>query len=153
MKAEFSALTAGTLERALDMMGRLYSEAGAAHDRERARRAAEGLMANPELGGVWLIHVDCEQVNGEPVGYLCVTLCYSLEFDGRFALLDELYLEESWRGKGIGAQAIAFAAEWSRARGLAAIRLEVARTNSRAMELYRREGFQAHDRYLMTKWL
>jgi GNAT superfamily N-acetyltransferase len=148
MKAEFSALAAGTLERALDMMGRLYSEAGAAHDRERAQRAAEGLMANPELGGVWLIHM-----YGEPVGYLCVTLCYSLEFDGRFALLDELYLQEAWRGKGIGAQAIAFAAEWSRARGLAAIRLEVARTNSRAMELYRRQGFKTHDRHLMTKWL
>jgi len=158
MKAEFNALTAGTLDRALGMMGSLYAEAGAAHHRERARRAAEGLMANPEMGGVWLIHVSDERVSdegvdGEPVGYLCVTLCYSLEFDGRFALLDELYLEEAWRGKGIGAQAIAFAAEWSRARGLAAIRLEVAHTNSRAVELYRREGFKAHDRHLMTKWL
>jgi GNAT superfamily N-acetyltransferase len=158
MKAEFSALTAGTLdcdtlERALDMMGKLYSEAGATHHRERARRAAEGLIANPEQGGVWLIHVNTEHANGETAGYLCVTLCYSLEFDGRFALLDELYLEEAWRGKGIGAQAIAFAEEWSRARGLAAIRLEVARANSRAIELYRREGFKAHDRHLMTKWL
>ena len=153
MKAEFNALTGGTIDRALRMMGMLYSEAGATHHRERARRAAEGLMANPELGGVWLIHVKYERVHDEPVGYLCVTLCYSLEFDGRFALLDELYLEEAWRGKGIGAQAIAFAAEWGRARGLAAIRLEVARTNSRAIELYRREGFQAQDRHLMTKWL
>jgi GNAT superfamily N-acetyltransferase len=147
-KTEFIALTADTLERALDMLGRLYSEAGATHHRERARRAAEGLMASPEMGGVWLI-----EVHGETAGYICVTLCYSLEFDGRFALLDELYLEEAWRGKGIGAQAIAFAQEWSRSRGLAAIRLEVARTNSRAFELYRREGFKAHDRHLMTKWL
>jgi len=148
MKAEFNALTAGTMERALGMMGCLYSEAGATHHRERARRAAEGLMANPELGGVWLIEVD-----SETAGYLCVTLCYSLEFDGRFALLDELYLEEAWRGKGIGAQAIAFATEWGRARALAAIRLEVAHANSRAIELYRHEGFKAHDRHLMTKWL
>jgi hypothetical protein len=55
MKAEFNALTKGAMERALDMMGRLYSEAGATHRRERARRATEGLMANPDLGGVWLI--------------------------------------------------------------------------------------------------
>jgi len=153
MKAEFNALTDAAMERALDMMGGLYSEAGVTHDRERARRAAEGLMANPALGGVWLIHVNGERVKDAQVGYLCVTLCYSLEFDGRFALLDELYLKEAWRGQGIGAQAIAFAAEWSRVRGLAAIRLEVAHTNSRAIELYRREGFQAHDRHLMTKWL
>lgn len=148
MKTEFNALTVSTMERALGMMGSLYSEAGAAHNRERARRAAEGLMANPGLGGVWLIEVE-----RETAGYLCVTLGYSLEFDGRFALLDELYLEKPWRGKGIGAQAIAFAEEWSRRRGLAAIRLEVAHTNRRAFELYRRHGFQAHDRHLMTKWL
>ncbi len=136
------------MERALDMMGRLYSEAGATHHRERARRAAEGLMANPATGRRL-----ADRVEGEAAGYLCVTLCYSLEFDGRFALLDELYLEEAWRGQGIGAQAIAFAAEWSRARGLAAIRLEVAQANWRALELYRRQGFQAHERHLMTKWL
>src|SRR5271155_5189637 len=83
MKAEFNALTDAAMERALDMMGGLYSEAGVTHDRERARRAAEGLMANPALGGVWLIHVNGERVKDAQVGYLCVTLCYSLEFDGR----------------------------------------------------------------------
>lgn len=152
MKPEFIALTAGTsdeaLDEALDMMGRLYSEAGATPHRERARRATEELMANPELGGVWLIEVD-----GETAGYLCATVCYSLEFAGRFALLDELYLKGAWRGKGIGQQAIQFAEEWSRAHGLSAIRLEVAHANLRALELYRRQGFKAHKRHLMTKWL
>ena len=148
MKPEFNALTPAVMDHALDMMGKLYSEAGATHDRERARRAAEWLMANPEFGGVWLIELD-----GETAGYLCVTVCYSLEFDGRFALLDELYLKPAWRGQGIGSQAIGFAEGWSRGRGLAAIRLEVAHTNLRALELYQRQGFKAHERYLMTKWL
>jgi ribosomal protein S18 acetylase RimI-like enzyme len=148
MKPEFIALTADTLDEALDLMGCLYSEAGAAHHRERARRATAGLMANPELGGVWLI-----AMGAETAGYLCVTVCYSLEFAGRFALLDELYLKEAWRGKGIGRQAIVFVEEWSRAHGLAAIRLEVAHANLRALELYRRQGFKAHERHLMTKWL
>jgi len=148
MKPEFIALTAAALDEALDMMGLLFSEAGATHHRERARRAADEVMGNPGLGGVWLIEVDAETA-----GYLCVTVCYSLEFAGRFALLDELYLKEAWRGKGIGRQAIVFAEEWSRGRGLAAIRLEVAHVNLRALELYRRQGFKAHERHLMTKWL
>jgi diamine N-acetyltransferase len=148
MKPEFIALTAAALHQALDLMGRLYSEAGATPHRERARRATEELMANPELGGVWLIEMEAETA-----GYLCVTVCYSLEFAGRFALLDELYLKEAWRGKAIGRQAIVFAEEWSRIRGLAAIRLEVAHANLRALELYRRQGFKAHERHLMTKWL
>jgi hypothetical protein len=52
------------------MMGRLYSEAGTTPHRKRGRRATEELMANPELGGVWLIEVE-----GETAGYLCVTVC------------------------------------------------------------------------------
>jgi GNAT superfamily N-acetyltransferase len=148
MKPEFNALTAGAMDQALDMMGRLYSEGGATHHRERARRAVEELMLNPQLGGIWLI-----DLGAETVGYLCVTVCYSLEFAGRFALLDELYLQEAWRGQGIGAQAIAFAEDWSRAHGLAAIRLEVEHANLRALELYQRQGFKAHERHLMTKWL
>jgi GNAT superfamily N-acetyltransferase len=153
MKADFIPLTAGAMDRALGMMDRLYSDAGDAHDRDRARRAALVLMENPDLGGIWLIGAPAIEPEAETAGYICITLGYSLEFDGRFALLDELYVEAAWRGRGIGAQAIAFAEEWSRARGLAAIRLEVARGNVRAMELYQRHGFAAHDRHLMTKWL
>jgi GNAT superfamily N-acetyltransferase len=148
MKAEFIALTAANLDRAIAMMSGLYQEMGAVHDGERARRATLELMANPSLGGVWLMEID-----GETAGYLCVTLGYSLEFDGRFALLDELYVGEQWRSKGMGAQAIAFAQAWGRERGLAAIRLEVSNRNLRAIELYRRHGFKAHERYLMTKWV
>jgi GNAT superfamily N-acetyltransferase len=152
MKPEFIALTADAMDEAfgqvLEMMGCLYAESGGAYRRERARHAAEVLAGNPELGGIWLI-----DVGGETAGYLCLTLCFSLEFDGRFALLDELYVKEAWRGQRLGAEAIAFAEQWSRARGLTAIRLEVERTNLRALDLYRRRDFTAHDRHLMTKWL
>jgi ribosomal protein S18 acetylase RimI-like enzyme len=34
-----------------------------------------------------------------------------------------------------------------------AIHLEVDRGNHPALELYRRIGYQDHDRFLMTKWL
>jgi GNAT superfamily N-acetyltransferase len=121
---------------------------GAAHDAPRARRAATELMARPEMGGIWLMQVDAAIA-----GYLCITLCFSLEFDGCFALLDELYVEPAFRGGGLGSVAIAFAEDWSRSRGLAAMRLEVARGNPRAIDLYRKSGFKAHDRLLMTKWL
>jgi GNAT superfamily N-acetyltransferase len=148
MQPEFARVTLATLDAALDLMNRLYTGAGSEHDRPGARRAAEWLLAHPEDGGMWFIVID-----GETAGYIVLTACFSLEFGGAFGLLDELYFEEPWRGRGWGTRAIAFAEDWCRARGMAALRLEVARNNEPALRLYRRAGFATHHRDLMTKWL
>jgi GNAT superfamily N-acetyltransferase len=148
MRPDFTAVSATTLETALDLMGNLYAGAGDAYDRPRARRAAQWLLEHPAGGGVWLI-----RGGAEIAGYLVVTACFSLEFGGEFGLLDELYLEPAWRGQGIGPRAIEFASAWCVARGMQALRLEVARDNQHALRIYERAGFIAHNRDLMTKWL
>jgi ribosomal protein S18 acetylase RimI-like enzyme len=144
----FQPLTPGDLDRILAMMAQLYAQGSSAFDAARARRATEALLAEAEFGGVWSIVSE-----GATAGYLVLLLGYSLEFGGRFGLLDELFVEERWRGSGIGAQAVAFAAAECRARGWQALRLEVSQDNQLAIALYRRSGFQLHDRYLMTKWV
>jgi ribosomal protein S18 acetylase RimI-like enzyme len=126
----------------------LYAHPGVTYDLDRAAGTCEWLLANPELGGIWLI-----QFHGRDAGYLIVTVCVSIEFHGRFALLDELYVDEAVRGRGVGAEAVQFAAAWARARGYRAIRLETAQDNVRAQELYRRNGYGLDERYLMTQWL
>jgi ribosomal protein S18 acetylase RimI-like enzyme len=141
-------MTAVQLDLALNLMARLYAEDSGAFNRERARRASQYLLEHPEYGAIWLI-----QVGGQTIGYVVLTLGYSLEFDGQFGLLDELYIEGPWRGQGIGTEALAFVERECRARGLAAVRLEVAHRNTGALQLYRRAGFETHDRHLMTKWL
>jgi GNAT superfamily N-acetyltransferase len=146
--ATFLALAPGQARRVLGFMGGLYAEAPVPYDLERAGRTCEWLLANPDLGGIWLI-----QFEGCDAGYLIVTLCVSIEFRGRFALLDELYVEESFRGRGIGKDAVEFASSWARARGLGAIRLETAEDNLRAQSLYRKCGYLLEERHLMTKWL
>src|SRR5262249_48231575 len=87
------------------------------------------------------------------VGFAIVTFCYSIEFGGRFALIDELYLSPAARGQGVGTEVLRQieAAMW--AKGIGAIRLEVDRTNVGAERLYHRLGFEPHNRNLMTKWL
>jgi GNAT superfamily N-acetyltransferase len=144
MPAAFRPASSADLDRLVLFMSRLYAQDELAFDAERARRASEWLVANPDLGGIWLI---------EEAGYLAITVCVSLEFHGRFALLDELYLDEPWRGRGLGAEAVEFAAAWARSRGFAALRLETAHDNLRAQSLYRKSGFLLHDRHLMTRWL
>ena len=129
-------------------MSQLYAQDSIAWDEASARKAIEDLLAAPDFGGTWLIHAD-----GITAGYLVLTVCFSLEFHGRYGLLDELFIEENGRSQGIGSQALGFAEEQCRVRGLQALRLEVDRNNVRALELYRRRGFELHDRYVMTRWV
>jgi GNAT superfamily N-acetyltransferase len=144
----FLPVTAADLDRVVEMMAQLYGQGNAPFDPGRARRATEGLLAEPESGGVWTM-----AVGGRLAGYIVVLLGYSLEFGGRFGLLDELFVMEDCRGKGIGAEALAFAGGLCRTRGWQALRLEVGRENHRAIALYRRSGFEMHDRFLMTRWM
>jgi GNAT superfamily N-acetyltransferase len=129
-------------------MRELYAHDSLPYNLDRPRDTCEWLLANPELGGIWMIRCD-----GQDAGYLIVTVCISIEFRGRFALLDELYVDEPFRGRGLGAAAVEFAADWTRARGLSAIRLETAQDNLRAQALYRKCGYSVEERYLMTKWM
>ncbi len=130
------------------MMRSFYAELGEPFAAERAERALRALLADPSHGAAWVFRED-----GRATGYLVVTHGYSLEFDGRIAVVDEVYAVPERRGQGIGARALALAEEHCRRQGISALRLEVHHENRRALALYERSGYEAHDRYLMTKWL
>jgi ribosomal protein S18 acetylase RimI-like enzyme len=77
---------------------------------------------------------------------------YSLEYGGRNAWVDEIFIAKEARGKGLGETVMDFVERAARGAGVTAIHLEVNRGN-KAIELYRRRGFEEHERHLMTKWL
>ena len=54
---------------------------------------------------------------------------------------------------GDGRAAVAHLEEKAREMGVNAVHLEVDHGNDAAHELYRRGGYESHDRFLMTKWL
>ena len=133
----------------LELMRALYDEDGSTPLREDAAETAlRGLLAAPDRGLVWVI----EQA-GEAAGYLVLTWGYSLEFHGRDAFIDELYVAPSYRGAGLGRQAVEWAAAACRAQGAGAVHLEVEIDNERAHALYRRSGFAERGLRLMTKRL
>ena len=144
----FAAATLDDEDALAELMREFYLHEGLDYERSRAREAFRALVADPALGRVWLF-----RIGGEVVGYAAVTVCYSLEFAGRYALVDELYVRERWRGGGIGARALEMAVEACGELGVAAVRLEVDTWNTRAMELYRRLGFELQKRYLMSRWI
>jgi GNAT superfamily N-acetyltransferase len=148
MNPVFTLAGASDADELVELMREFYAFDHIAFDEEAARRALRQILGDARFGVVHLI-----RAGAETAGYLVLTFGFSLEFHGRDAFVDELYLRENFRGRGIGRACIEFAAEVCRAEGIAALHLEAERANTRAQALYLKSGFHAHDRYLMTKWL
>jgi len=142
-KAELQHLSA-----LLGLMEQFYQEEGLTFDSGRAQRALGLLLADAQHGFVLLArHSD------DLAACAAVTACFSLEFGGPFALLDELFVLPACRGEGVGRMLLQAVFEECRARRFGAIRLEVEHENERAYAVYRKLGFEPHSRHLMTRWL
>jgi ribosomal protein S18 acetylase RimI-like enzyme len=136
---------AGTLLR---FMREYYVFDGHGFEEQQAHVALIGLLRDAKLGRVWLI-LD----GGGAVGYVVLCFGYSLEWLGRDAFVDELYLLEEYRRRGWGRKTIEFVEQEARSAGLRTLHLEVMRQNTAALEVYQRLGFAQHDSRLMSKWI
>lgn len=132
----------------MPLVREFYAYERLALDETRYRQLARQLIADDQLGRLLIIESD-----GELTGYAVIGFGFSLEFGGRDALLDEFYVKEQHRGKGIGTQVITAIVEICRARGIRAVHLEADYVNERVHAFYKRSGFRDHERHLMTKWI
>ena len=132
----------------LELVKEFHEKEKLAFDEKLDRNALEIFLADGSWGQVWII-----QQEDEAIGYMILTLGYSLEYRGRDAFIDELYLRPKHRGQGIGTQMLTFAEETCRVLGVQALHLEVDFENPDAQRLYHRVGYQRHHRFLMSKIL
>lgn len=77
--------------------------------------------------------------NGEIIGYGVLAYTYSQEAGGKVVWLEEIYVDEAHRGKGIGSAFIDFVLNNIPAKRY---RLETEPENEKATALYRRKGFE-----------
>jgi ribosomal protein S18 acetylase RimI-like enzyme len=117
-------------------------------DEAAARATLLKFRSLPAFGVIWMV---CQ--GSKPIGYIILTIGFSFEFHGHDAFIDELYIDAGYRRRGYGRQAVEFLEKRAREMGVRAVHLEVDRGNDPAFELYRRVGYEDHDRFLMTKWL
>lgn len=76
-----------------------------------------------------------------PDGYALISEKFSHEAGGLELWVEELYLKEAARGKGLGSEFFRFLLETAKKEGISRVRLEVEPDNDRAAKLYARLGF------------
>ena len=130
----------------LSMMADFNAIDGYHFDEATTGKNLEKFISNEQLGKLWLIYAE-ENL----IGYVVLAACFSFEFKGFTAFIDELYLVESYRGKGIGGLVIDFAEAEAQLMQIKALHLEVERHNAKGKKLYEKKGFKEHGRALMTK--
>jgi GNAT superfamily N-acetyltransferase len=130
----------------LPLMRDYYTFDGHSFEPEKARGALVDLLRDPAYGLAWLIFYDAAII-----GYVVLCFGYSLEYHGRDAFLDEFYLVETHRRRGIGTKVLREVENAARAAGVRGIHLEVVRRNQAAGNFYRKSGFAEHEHRLLTK--
>lgn len=148
MNADFRLAETGDTEVLIEFMRALYEHDQSPFDENTHRAALPQILGDERFGRVWLI-----SRGAETVGYVVLCFGFSLEFGGRDALIDELFVQEDCRGRGIGRETLEFVAAECCSRGIKAVHLEVERANAAAQAVYRKSGFKDHNRYLMTRWI
>ena len=116
--------------------------------RAKSEAAMARLIDDGTVGRLWFIRHD-----GAPVGFVALVFSFSLEFGGRVAFIDELFIDEPFRGQGIGRSAIELLVHEARRLHVRTLLLEVNESNLPARRVYERCGFTDRKYRLMSKCL
>ena len=149
MPISITRATSSDLELLLPMMRHMQADDPWSEPFQEAtvRSNLAELLQNPAYGVIYIVREE-----SAPIGYMVICFDYSLEYRGKGAWIDELFVEAAYRGKGIGTQLLDLVETVSRELNAKFLHLEVNHGNP-AIELYRRRGFIEHERFLLSKAL
>lgn len=140
----FKPLEIADISIITQMMQDFYAIDNYPMDVEVAKTLFQEFISNEHLGKSWLMYS-----KNEIVGYIILTFIFSFEYGGKIAFVDELFIKETARGKGIGKEAIQFIQREVPKLSLKLLYLEVEPHNENAQKLYLAHDFELHNRKLM----
>ena len=127
----------------LDAVRRYYAEDGIPFDGAVVGPALRELLDDPSRGQAFFLFDPGED---RRAGYVVWGFGFDHEFGGRLATVTDLFIEPTYRRRGLAKTALGFAAETCRALGVRALELQVENHNAAGRALYAGTGFKALDR-------
>jgi GNAT superfamily N-acetyltransferase len=121
--------------RLIALVRAFHGESGHAVSGDQVE-AIRQLCVDPTFGRAWML-----AVGDRDVGYALAYYRHSIDYGGRIAVLDDLWVTVNRRGHGLGARLLEAVCEDLRALGARAVLLEVDPANKVAISLYSRFGF------------
>lgn len=131
------------------MIFALYREDGygAPITSEKIRMTVDELSRHPRRGKILVFTVD-----DAIVGYAILIYYWSNEYGGELITVDEVYVKEAWRNRGIGTRFFD-SLESDRPGDTVGVQLEVTPSNRRALTYYERLGFKrSRNTHLMKSF-
>lgn len=147
MTAALHLATIEDLDRVVPLVAAYHAYEGIEQDDAARRGAIEPLLKGSEHGALWLIGP-----RRAPVGYIAISFGWSIELGGLDGIIDEFFMRENVRGRGMGTEVLRLLLKQLSAAGMKALSLEVAPENARATKLYARRGFVLRDGYNFMTW-
>jgi GNAT superfamily N-acetyltransferase len=107
---------------------------------------SRALILNPKQEGIQLLVRDsCQRT---PIAFATLLWTWSTLQGGRLAIMEDLYVNESFRGQGIADQMIDECARQAREHGALCLTWQTSTTNKRAQAVYDRCKALMSDRWL-----
>ena len=130
------------------LMAEFYGEADYPLPRDAAARAFTSLLGDPARGLVWILEIEAEAM-----GYLVLSLGFSMEYGGLRGWVDDFFVRPPARGRGLGRAALATVREACREMGVRALLVEAGPESHPARRVYARAGFEDSGRVVLTQAL
>lgn len=146
MKLKHRKITERDIPNIIQMMQEFYIIDNYSFDQKATETNLLLVIKDETIGTVNLIELE-----DEIVGYFALTFGFSFEYGGKTGLLDEFYIRESFRGKGIGRLTMDYIEEIATDLGVKMLQLEVEVKNKNALKLYNNYGYSTNNRNLKTK--
>jgi GNAT superfamily N-acetyltransferase len=114
---------------------------GRTPSRAEMEREVQALLDDPQGGSVLIAEAD-----GEIVGVLTASWQRAIHVPGVYATVQDLWVDEDWRSRGVGAELVEAIASQARARGVSRLEVGLPRETFAAIasteSFYKRNGFE-----------
>ncbi|MGI9391756.1 MAG: GNAT family N-acetyltransferase [Boseongicola sp.] len=137
--------TSADIDRLLPMVAAYHDFDDIETDDKHRRAAIEPMLDGAPHGAIWMVGPRMA-----PVGYVAVSFGWSIEMGGLDGFIDEFWIREKVRGRGMGTEALNALQAILREAGVNALHLEVSAENDRATRIYEAAGFAPRRFKLMT---